>query len=102
MRQLGPRALAYTGQAQLLFIIHQEARGQRLRIRGHQGPTAAPQGSREGWEPQHTWEEHSGEGVRSPQVVNEDALEGLTTSRMLVPGEGPEAGAGARRARPPG
>lgn len=35
----------------------------------------------------HTWEEHSGEGVRSPQVVDEDALEGLAAGRLLVPAE---------------
>lgn len=34
---------------------------------------------------QPTWEEHGGEGVRSPQVVDEDALEGLAAGRLLVP-----------------
>lgn len=31
------------------------------------------------------WEEHSGEGVWSLQVVNEDPLEGLTAGRLLMP-----------------
>ena len=43
---------------------------------------------------QHTWEEHSGKGVRSPQVVNEDALEGLTAGRLLVPAESRGVGLG--------
>lgn len=54
-------------------------------------PTALPpssQGCGEGWELKPTWEEHSGEGVWSLQVVNEDALEGLTAGGLLVPGEG--------------
>lgn len=55
-------------------------------------PLPRSQSCGEGWGLQHTWEEHSGEGVRSPQVVNEDALEGLTAGRLLVPGEGRGAG----------
>lgn len=51
-------------------------------------PLSRSQGYGEGRGLQHTWEEHSGEGVRSPQVVGEYALEGLTAGGLLVPGEG--------------
>lgn len=34
---------------------------------------------------QRTWEEHSGEGVRDLQVINEGTLEGLAAGRLLVP-----------------
>lgn len=63
--------------------------GQRVGVRGHAYPLPLPRskGCGEGWGLQPTWEEHSGEGVWSPQVVNEDALEGLATGRLLVPGE---------------
>lgn len=85
-----PGSLTNAGQARLLFIIHQEAGGWRLGSEAIRGPLPLlrSQGYGESQGLQHTWEEHSGEGVRSPQVVNEDALEGLTAGRLLVPGEG--------------
>lgn len=52
------------------------------------GPLPLRRAVEQGRGPQHTWEEHSGEGVWSSQVVNEDALEGLTAGGLLVPGEG--------------
>lgn len=35
---------------------------------------------------QRTWEKHSRECVRGPQVIDEGALEGLAAGRLLVPG----------------
>ena len=68
-------------------VIHNPPGGCGSEV-GSQRPSGAHCPSSEGWWPLPTWEEHSGEGVWSPQMVNEDALEGLTASGLLVPGEG--------------